>query len=351
MEELVGRDQLASDNTAGICPEVLTALKQANVDAAPSYGDDRWTKRVRQQIHDLFEIDCEVFFVLNGTAANALALAQLCQSFHSVLCHEYAHIQTDECGAAEFFTGGSKLLLVGGADGRIALDRAEEVISRQPLLHTHKPRAISITQTTELGTVYSVEQIAAASELAKRHDMFLHMDGARFANAVATLNCSPRQITWDAGVDVLCFGGTKNGLAGAELVLFFNTAHATEFDYRLKQAGQLQSKMRFLAAQWHGLLQGDTWLRNARRANELAAELAARLRSETGIGPVFPVEANAVFVRLNESLMEGLQQRGWRLYQFVEPDIWRIMCSWATTESDLDHFVSDVVCIRRALSL
>ena len=352
--EMKGSDdryQLASDNTAGICPEALAALEQANVDAASSYGDDRWTRRVREQIRELFEIDCEVYLVLNGTAANALALAQLCQSFHSVVCHQLAHIDTDECGATEFFTKGSKLLLIGGPNGKIDLDQAAMILARQPELHSHKPKVISVTQATELGTVYTPAEIGTIGEFAKRHGLFVQMDGARFANATAKIGCAPKEISWRAGVDVLCFGGTKNGLAGTELIIFFQKDLATEFDYRLKQAGQLQSKMRFLAAQWSAVLTGDVWLRNAQKANRMAQLLAERLHSETGISPLFPVEANSVFVRLESKVENGLRERGWHMYQFVEPDIWRVMCSWSAKESDANDFVSDVVCIRRGLSL
>src|SRR5438445_8400021 len=197
------RYEFASDNTASICPEAWDALQEANADEAPSYGEDRWTARVCELVREIFETDCEVFFVFNGTAANALALAQLCQPFHSVICHEHAHIQTDEGGAPEFFTKGSKLLLVGGANGKIAIGHAEKIIARQNELHSHKPRAISIAQATEFGTVYTRDEIAAIAEVARVRKMFLHMDGARFVNAIASLNCPPKAITWEVGFDVL----------------------------------------------------------------------------------------------------------------------------------------------------
>jgi threonine aldolase len=351
MKEEPGRHQFASDNTTGICPEAWAALERANINAIPSYGEDQWTIRLRNQIRELFETDCEIYFGFNGTAANALALSQLCQSFHSVVCHGHAHIQTDECGAPEFFTKGSKLLLVGGGNGKIDLDQARAIIARQPELHAHKPRAISITQATEFGTVYSHDEIVSISEFARHNNLFFHMDGARFANAVASLNCRPKEISWQAGVDVLCFGGTKNGLAGAELIIFFKRDLAFEFDYRLKQAGQLPAKMRFLAAQWSGLLTDDVWLRNARHANEMARRLAERLHSEAKIEVVFPVEANSVFVRLLDHVERALRKRGWRFYQFIPPDIYRVMCSWSSSESEIDEFISDAVCIQRTPSV
>jgi len=335
--------EFASDNTLGICPEGLAALEEANHGADESYGDDEWMRQLRQSIRDIFETDCETYLVFNGTAANALALAQLCQPFHSVVCHQQAHIQTDECGAPEFFTGGSKLLLVGGAAGKIDLEEVESVIARQPELHAHKPRAISITQATELGTVYTRDEVDAISAFAKRREMFLQMDGARFANSVAALKCAPKEISWQRGVDVLCFGGTKNGLAAGELVIFFKKELAREFDYRTKQAGQLASKMRLLAAPWLGLLRNRVWLNNANHANMMAQNLAARLRRDAKIDIVFPVEANAVFVRLADSLVDSLRARGWHFYKFVEPDVYRLMCSWATSEASIDQLVTDLL--------
>jgi threonine aldolase len=344
--DMQSRDQhhdFASDNTAGICPEVLAALEEANHGAAVSYSDDEWTGRVRELIRNVFETDCDAYLVFNGTAANALALAQLCQPFHSIVCHDHAHIQTDECGAPEFFTRGSKLLLVEGAAGKIDINQAAAVIARQPDVHAHKPRVISITQSTEFGTIYARDEIGAIVELARKREMFVHMDGARFANAIAALGCSPKEITWKLGVDVLCFGGTKNGAAGAEVVIFFKKELSREFDYRLKQAGQLASKTRFLAAQWLGLLNNDVWLRNARHANAMAAQLASRLSADAKTDTLLPVEANAVFVRMPEPLVHDLHSRGWYFYKFIEPNVYRLMCSWATTDEEIDRFVGDVL--------
>jgi threonine aldolase len=350
-----GRHEFASDNTAAICPEAMAALEAANEGDAPSYGDDRWTARVCDRVREIFETDCDVYFVFNGTAANALALAQLCQSFHSIVCHEHAHIQTDECGAPEFFTKGSKLILVGvanglpqrvrvaAATGKIDIAEAEKIIARQTDLHSHKPRAISIAQATEFGTVYTRDEIAALAEFAHAREMFLHMDGARFANAVASLNCAPKAITWEAGVDVLCFGGTKNGIAAGELVIFFKKEISREFDYRVKQAGQLGSKMRFLAAPWLGLLTDNVWLKNAQHANRAAHHLANRLRDEAKIDIVFPVDANAIFVQMNEKLACDLRARGWHFYKFLEPDVYRLMCSWATSDKAISDFTADII--------
>jgi threonine aldolase len=213
----------------------------------------------------------------------------------------------------------------------------------QPEVHAHKPRVISITQATEFGTIYTHDEIGVTAELARNHEMLLHMDGARFSNAIAALGCSPKEITWNIGVDVLCFGGTKNGAAAAELVIFFKKELSREFDYRLKQAGQLASKTRFLAAQWLGLLTNDVWIRNARHANAMASKLAGRLSADAKIDPVLPVEANALFVRIPEQLTHDLHSRGWHFYKSIEPDVYRLMCSWATTDAEIDRLVGDVL--------
>jgi threonine aldolase len=339
---IVERHQFASDNTAPICPEAWAALQAADTNYAAAYGEDRWTARVCDRIREIFETDCDVYFVFTGTAANALALAQMCQSFRGIICHQNAHIQTDECGGPEFFTGGSKLLLVAGGNGKIDLGPTKALLARQNDLHSHKPGVISMAQATEFGTVYTRDEIAPITELALANELFVHMDGARFANAIASLNCAPKSITWEIGVDALCFGGTKNGTGAGELVIFFNKKLSHDFDYRVKQAGQLGSKMRFLAAPWLGILKDDVWLKNARHANRAARQLAQKLQHEANVEVVFPVEGNAVFVRLKDEQVRGLQGRGWHFYKFIEPDIYRLMCSWATTEGDIADFIRDV---------
>ena len=340
------RHQFASDNTAAICPEAWKALEQANADYASSYGEDEWTAAVCERIRELFEVDCNVFLVFTGTAANALGLAQICQPFHGVICNERAHIQTDEGGATEFYTRGAKLFLTKTHDGKIDLGETEKLIAQQIELHGQMIHAISIAQATELGTVYTPDEVEAIGAFAQAHRMLLHMDGARFANAVASLDCAAKTITWKAGVDVLSFGGTKNGIAAGELVIFFDKTASRDFQYRVKQAGHLGSKMRFLAAQWLGLLNEDVWLRNAQHANESARELAQRLTNEAGMQNVFPVESNAVFVQLDDQVVRDLHARGWRFYKFVEPDIYRLMCSWSTTDEEIAELVGDFVAIK-----
>jgi threonine aldolase len=336
------RFDFASDNTAGFCPEALHAIEQANREAVASYGEDKFTRRLCDRVRELFETDCEVFLVFNGTAANSLALAQLCQSFHGIICHRHAHIQTDECGAPEFFTGGAKLILAEGEQGRIGPGEFQAIIARFRDLHSHKPRLLSLTQATEYGTVYRPNQIAALSEVAHRADMLVFLDGARFANAAATLGASPAELSWQLGIDAMSFGGIKNGGGNAELVIFFRKDLAREFEYRLKQAGQLSSKMRFLAASWLALLDGDLWLRNARHANASASALSQEVRRVTNATPVFPVDANSVFVSLSSDAYDRITQAGWRFYNFFEPGVYRLMCSWASSEELIKEFARDL---------
>lgn len=336
------RVQFASDNYSGICPEAWSMMQEANAGHVLSYGDDEWTERACNLLREIFETDCEVFFALTGTAANALALASLCQSYHSVLCHRAAHVETDECGAPEFFSNGTKILLVPGENGKIDLDVVEKMVKVRTDIHYPKPRVLSLTQATELGTVYSVEELRAAGELAHRLGLRVHMDGARFANALASLKVTPKEISWQAGVDVLCLGGAKNGLPIGEAVLFFNRELAHEFDYRCKQAGQLLSKMRFVSAPWVGLLHDGAWLRNAAHANACAEKLEAELRQIPGVRVMFPRQANSVFLQLPPAAAAALRARGWRFYTFIGEGGARFMCSWATTDADIAALVADM---------
>jgi Threonine aldolase len=334
--------QFASDNVSGICPEAWASLQEANHGCEPSYGDDRWTERASDQLRELFETDCEVFFVFNGTAANSLALASCCQSYHSILCHELAHVETDECGAPEFFSNGTKVLLLPGSDGRIDPSGISRTVSRRTDIHFPKPRAVSVTQATEVGTVYSPDALGEIATAAAAHDLTLHMDGARFANAVASLGVAPKDITWKAGVDVLCFGGSKNGLPLGEAVVFFDHELAAEFEYRCKQAGQLASKMRFLSAPWVGMLESGAWLRHAAHANAMAALLEKRISALPGVEILFPRQANSVFVRIPPAAVTALREKGWRFYTFIGAGGSRLMCSWETSEDDVESFAADL---------
>ena len=332
----------ASDNCAGICPEALQALLSANNGHASAYGDDDWTRRVSDRLRELFATDCDVYFVFNGTAANSLALASLCQSYHSVICHELAHVATDECGGPEFFSNGSKLLSAKGENGKLTPDAILEVIERRSDIHYPKPRVVTLTQVTEVGTLYRTDEVAAIAELAHSKGLRVHMDGARFANAIAALGVTPADMTWRAGVDVLCFGGTKMGLPVGEAVVFFDRSLAEDFAYRCKQAGQLASKMRFLSSPWLGILEGDTWLNHARHANTMAQRLSTGLAKIPGASLMFPTEANSVFASLSPAVQDGLRERGWRFYSFIGAGGSRFMCAWDTTPERVDALLADL---------
>jgi threonine aldolase len=336
--------QFASDNNAGMCPQALEALVRANGEGhVPGYGEDRWTIEAKEKIRALFEADCAVFFVFNGTAANALALAQLCRPYHAVITHKISHVEEDEANAAGFFSGGAKTLGVDTPLAKLTPDAVEDLAGKELSVHQAKPRAVSLTQATELGTLYTREETAALSEVAHRHGLTLHMDGARFANAVAALECSPADLSWRAGVDILCFGGVKNGLGAGEAMLFFDPALAQEFQWRVKQAGQLNSKMRFVTAPWLALLENDTWLANARHANAMARRLQEQVAGETGVRLCFPVEANAVFVDLAPTAQERLRGKGWRFYTFLGERTCRLMCAWDTEPETVDRFAADLL--------
>src|SRR5271163_229987 len=333
--------QFASDNYSGICPEAWAAMEAANRGHVSGYGDDPWTAAAADAFRELFGTDCEVFFAFNGTAANSLALASLCQSYHSVICAESAHVETDECGAPEFFSNGSKLLIASSADGKLTPEAIRSIALKRSDIHFPKPRVVTITQPTETGELYTLEEIQAVAAVCRELGLRLHMDGSRFANACASLGCSPADMTWRAGVDVLCFGGTKNGMAVGEAVIFFDPKLAEDFDYRCKQAGQLASKMRFLAAPWVGMLESGAWLRNAIHANESARYLADGLSGIPGVDLVAPPEANAVFVKASDEILEALRQRGWKFYTFIGGAA-RFMCSWDTDRKRIDEFCRDM---------
>lgn len=317
-------------------------MAEANRGHISGYGEDPWTDRACDLIRELFETDCGVFFVFNGTAANSMALSALCRPYHAVLCHEVAHIEHDECGAPEFFTGGAKLRPLPGDHARLAPETVDATVRSHFKLHASKPAAVSITQATECGTVYSPAQIAALAEVTHGHGLKLHMDGARFANAVVSTNASPRQLTVEAGVDILSLGFTKNGGLCAEAIVVFDPSLASELDYRIKQGGQLASKMRFQAACWIGLLGDGAWLRHARHANAMAARLETALASVPTARLLHPREANGVFVDLPLHAINALHARGWHFYVFEGETGCRLMCSWDTTPEDIDAFIADL---------
>lgn len=305
---------LASDNVAGCHPEIMAALTAAMKGTAPSYGADALTASVERRLADLFERPVAAFPVATGTAANVLSLASLVPPWGAVLCHRDAHIEADECGAPEFFTGGAKLVLLDGAHGKVMPQAVTDAVPPgvRSDVHHVQPKALSLTQATEAGTVYTVAEIGALAEAARASGLKVHMDGARFANAVAHLGCSPAEATWKAGVDVLSFGGTKNGCLAAEAVVFFDPALAADFAFRRKRGAQLFSKMRVLSAQLDAYLADGLWLRLARHANAQARRLAEGLARLPGATLTHPVDANEVFVRLPEAIWTGLPARGIR---------------------------------------
>ena len=343
----------ASDNTAGVAPAILQAVARANEGYALGYGDDAVTARVERRLAQLFEHDVAVFLVPTGTAANALALAQLTPPWGAVLCHAESHISTDECGAAEFFGGGIKLITLAGEGCKIAPATLESALARGPWGGPHHvtPAALSISQATEVGTIYRAPEIRRLAEIARAHDVAVHLDGARFANALVRTNVTPAEMTWRAGVDVLSFGATKNGVLAAEAVIFFDPARTRGMSERRKRGGHLLSKHRFLAAQMEAYLADDLWLDLARQANRMADRLAEGLAA-AGIKPVWPVEANEVFVPLSAEADRRLKGAGAMYYPwstasmpaglFLRPNVTlvRLVTSFSTTEADVDRFVA-----------
>ena len=309
-----------SDNTAGAHPKVLAALTAANGGAAMPYGNDELNRRIETRIAELFERDCAVFLVGTGTAANALSLACLTPPWGAVFCHPEAHINCDECAAPEFYSGGAKLVTVAGEDGKISAEAFAAALDAGGFgnIHHAQPAVLSLTQATEAGTAYTQREIRRLADLAHQKGLTVQVDGARFANSVAYLDCRPADITWRAGVDVVTFGGSKNGAFAAEAVVFFDRAKAAEMPFRRKRGGHLWSKMRFLAAQFEAYLDGDLWLLNARYANSMARRLGQGLAKLPGARILYPVEANEVFVELPDGVIRGLEGDGFRFYRWPD---------------------------------
>jgi threonine aldolase len=333
----------ASDNVTGVSPEIMAALNAANDGAATSYGQDEYTQRLETQFNELFETEVTIFPVATGSAANALALSVMTPPFGAIYCHAESHINLDECGAPEFYTGGAKLVTLPGANGKIQAADLAAVLTRSGagVVHHVQPAAVSITQASEAGTVYGVDEIQGLAEITHKHDLHLHIDGARFANAVVSLGCSPAELTWRAGVDVLCFGATKNGAMAAEAVVFFNQTLAKTFGYRRKRSGHLFSKMRFLSAQLEAYIKEGLWLRNATHANQMARKLAQGLVELPGVKLCYPVEVNEIFVELPEAVISNLLADGFRFYRWGGDDstIIRLVTAFNTKEADVTAFL------------
>jgi len=333
-----------SDNVTGVAPQIMDAIVAANAGTVTSYGDDETTARVQSRLAEIFETDVWMFPVATGTAANSLSLASLTPSHGSVYCHYEAHIEVDECGAPEFYTGGAKLVLLGDADGKFTAAELEGKLASAHIgfQHAVQPAAVSVTQAAELGTIYNVDELNAIGAVADKYNLGYHMDGARFANALVSLGCTPAEMSWKAGVDVLSFGATKNGAMAAEAVVFFKEELAENFLYRRKRGGHLFSKMRFLSAQLEAYLADDLWLNNARYSNGLAARLAKSLEDLPG-GKLFaPVQANEIFIGLPAAVIEAMEADGHLFYRWTTDGdniVIRLVTGFSTDESMVDTFI------------
>jgi threonine aldolase len=343
-----------SDNVTPACAPVMAAIQAANSASTGSYGADEFTERLKTVASEVFETDLLIYPVGTGTAANALALSQIAPPYGGIYCHDGAHIVTDECGAPEFFTGGAKLLGLASPTGKIGPEALSTAIAFANDMGVHhvRPSALSLTQATELGTVYSLEEISALTAVAKRHRLPVHVDGARFANALVRLGCSPAEATWKRGIDVLSLGASKNGAMCAEAVVFFNPALAEEFERRRKQAGHLWSKLRYLSCQLLAYLEAGLWLENARQANAMASRLAQGLADVADVRLLQAVDANEIFVAVPDRLIGKLERAGFHFYRWPlcpvsDGTAIRLVTSYATTPADVDDFLHEARVLAR----
>ena len=324
-----------SDNTAAICPEILEAIAAANRDLVVAYGDDPWTQRLDEVLGEFFGTEVRAFAVATGTAANSLALATVTPPYGAIYCHPEAHIAVDECSAPGFFSGGGQLERIDGADAKLSAEALAATLDGHSVsVHSVQPAAVSISQATELGTAYRPAEVAALSEVAHEHGLHVHMDGARFANAVRYLGCHPGDVSWRAGVDILSFGATKNGALGAEAVVFFHLGLVRDFELRRKRAGHLLSKSRFVSAQLLAYVESGVWQRNAERANALARSIGQAAGSRL----LHPVEANEVFVELGVAGKASLRAAGFEFYDWGSPasGAARLVASWDQNERHVE---------------
>ena len=331
----------ASDNWGGVHPRIVDAIARCAEGTDAAYGEDALTKRVERRLADIFERECAVFLVATGTAANALGLGALAPPYGAIYCHPEAHINTDESGAPEMYTGGAKLVAVDGPHGKIdpaALQRTlDEAVVHG--IHRVKPSVVCVTNQTERGAIYSPADVATLSLMAKTRGLRLFQDGARFANAVAALRVSPAELTWKAGIDAMSFGATKNGAMAAEAIVFFHAEDARDFGHRRKRAGQLWSKHRFLAAQFDAYLEDDLWLTNAAHANAMAQRLAVGLSTIPGVALLHPADGNEVFARMPEETIAGLERDGFVFYRWG-PGVIRLVTMFTTSGEDVDSLTA-----------
>lgn len=333
----------ASDNISPACPEVMDAVLAANSGVATSYGSDEHSLRLQSRLCEIFESQVTVFPLATGTAANALALSAITPPFGKIYCHELSHINTDECGAPEFFTGGAKLIDMRGENAKISAEALEATIYGRGNVHHAQPASVSITQACEAGSVYQLDEIEAIAATGHEHGLNVHMDGARFTNALITLGATPAEMTWKSGVDVMSFGGTKNGCLAAEAVVFFKPELVGTFPFLQKRSGQLLSKMRFISAQLEAYLSDDVWLRNARQANAMATRLSKGLTALAGVELAYPTQSNEVFVHLPRSVVEGLSGEGVSVNEEeLDGSAARFVTSWNTVASEVDQLIAAV---------
>ncbi|MBC8513907.1 MAG: low specificity L-threonine aldolase [Candidatus Thioglobus sp.] len=330
----------ASDNVTSACPEVMDAVIAANSGIAGSYGDDEWSLALKNKLSEIFETEVEVFLAVTGTASNALALSALAPVFGKIYCHELSHINTDECGAPELFTGGAKLIPMRSSNGRIDATDLAETIRGSGNVHVTQPSVVSVTMSCETGTVYQLDEIKAISKIAHDNKMSVHMDGARFANALVSLDVSPAEMTWKSGVDVLTLGGTKNGCLAAEAVVFFKPQMVGNFPFLHKRSGQLLSKMRFISSQLEAYLTGDVWLRNARHANAMAKILSEGLDSFANIKLAYPTQSNEVFVHLPRDVIDYLNSSGYEINEEeLDGKAVRFVTAWNSELKDINDLL------------
>jgi threonine aldolase len=335
--------QFASDNTSGVAPEILDAIAAASSGYAPAYGDDELTRRLDDRFGELFEHEVRVFPVVSGTAANSLSLAVLTPPWGLMLCHEQAHVYVDEAGAPEHFSSGARLVALPGALGKVDTDALRTIAARGGHgVHASPPAALTLTQATELGTVYTTDEITERAAIAHDHGLGVHLDGARFANALVTLGCTPAEATWRSGVDLLSFGATKNGAMSAEAVVVFDLDRAGEIERLRKRSGHLLSKMRFASAQLHAYVEDGLWLRLAAHANALAARLSAGLEEIDAVQVAVPTQANEVFAYMPDELVTALEKEGAAFYveRVGDRPAVRLVVSWSSTEQDVDAFLT-----------
>ena len=330
----------ASDNVTSACPEVMDAVIAANSGIAGSYGDDEWSLALKNRLSEIFETEVEVFLAVTGTASNALALSALAPVFGKIYCHELSHINTDECGAPELFTGGAKLIPMRSSNGRIDAVDLAETIRGSGNVHVTQPSVVSVTMSCETGTVYQLDEIKAISKIAHDNKMSVHMDGARFANALVSLDVSPAEMTWKSGVDVLTLGGTKNGCLAAEAVVFFKPEMVGNFPFLHKRSGQLLSKMRFISSQLEAYLTNDVWLRNARHANAMAKILSEGLNSFANIKLAYPTQSNEVFVHLPRDVIDYLNSAGYDINEEeLDGKAVRFVTAWNSEVKDINDLL------------